>query len=49
MHATKPHAEPQPTEKSVEAKDLEKKLTYLPTLPDWVKEANQNYVLFTEI
>ena len=42
------HTEPYP-EESVETKDLDWELIYLPTLSEWVKESNQKDVLFTEI
>ena len=54
-HATEPHVEPQPKhEGSVETKDLneekaDEELEDSPTLPNQVKEANQNDVLFTKI
>ena len=49
-HSAEPHAEPQPEHKeSVETKDLEEGLVELPTLPDQVKESNQNNSLFTKI
>ena len=54
-HAAEPHVEPQPKhEGSVETEDsneekADEELEDSPTLPDRVKEANQNDVLFTEI
>ena len=48
LHAAEPHAEPHAEhEESVETKDSN--VEDLPTLPDRVKEANQNDVLFTEV
>ena len=45
-HFVEPPTELQPTKKSMEAEDLKEKLT---TLPNQVKEANQNNAIFTEV
>ena len=56
LHATKPHAKPQPIKGNVEDKEgieakrnKEIEVEDLPTLPKQVKKANQKNALFTEI